>query len=67
LVGYVLAVPIAWFLANWWLSDYAYSITVNWWIFALPGLVIMILAFLTTSSHTLKAARNNPVNCLRNE
>ena len=67
LVGYVLAIPLAWLLAKWWLSDYAYSIQVNWWMFALPGLGIIILALLTTSSHTINAARNNPVDCLRSE
>ncbi|MDN5211862.1 ABC transporter permease [Fulvivirgaceae bacterium BMA12] len=65
--GFLAAIPIAWYLTDWWLNDYAYSIDISWWMFALPAFAVFTLAFLTISSQSIKAAMSNPVECLRQE
>ncbi len=67
LFGFLIAAPIAWYLTNWWLSDYTYRIDISWWMFALPAFAMFILAFLTISSQSIRAAMSNPVECLRHE
>lgn len=63
----LLAVPVAWWIMNEWLSDFAYRISLEWWIFAVPSLVVIAIALVTVSIHTLKAARTNPATSLRYE
>jgi putative ABC transport system permease protein len=63
----LLAVPVAWWIMSEWLSDFAYRISLEWWIFALPSLVVVGVALITISIHTLKAARTNPATSLRYE
>lgn len=63
----VLAVPIAWWAADAWLADFAYRISLQWWMFALPGVLAVLVTLLTVSSQALKAARVNPVDALRYE
>ncbi|HKZ36255.1 MAG TPA: ABC transporter permease [Chryseolinea sp.] len=67
LVAIVLSVPLAWWIMTEWLSDFAYKITLTWWIFAIPSFAVITIAMLTVSIHTLKAARTNPVKSLRYE
>jgi putative ABC transport system permease protein len=67
LIGFLIATPIAWFLADRWLQGFAYRTAVEWWVFAATELVSMLLAFATVSTQALKAATTNPVNCLRDE
>jgi putative ABC transport system permease protein len=63
----VLAAPIAWYLMNRWLQDFAYKISLSWWIFALAGLLAIGIALLTVSFQSIKAALMNPVKSLRSE
>ncbi len=65
--GFVLAVPFAWYFMHRWLEDYAYRISLQWWMFALPGLMAFVIALFTISFQSMKAARANPVESLRNE
>ena len=67
LIAFLLAVPIAWYAMNEWLQDFAYRIDIQWWVFALAGLIAVIIAFLTVSFHSLKAAWSNPINALKVE
>jgi len=67
LIAIVLAIPIGYFIADAWLQNFAYSIDLSWWIFAFAGIMAMIIALLTVSFQTLKAAKVNPVECLRHE
>jgi putative ABC transport system permease protein len=67
LAAIVVAVPLAWWVMNSWLQDFAYRISLSWWIFAVPSLVVMLIALGTVSIHTLKAARTNPTKSLRYE
>ena len=67
LIAIVLSVPAAWWIMDAWLADFAYRISLTWWIFAIPSLVVIAIALLTVSIHTLKAARTNPAHSLRYE
>lgn len=62
-----LAIPLAWWIMDVWLSEFAYRIPLAWWIFAIPSLVVITIALFTVSIHTLKAARTNPAKSLRYE
>ena len=67
LLAILLAIPAGYYLADGWLQNFAYSINLNWWIFAFAGLMALLIAWLTVSFQTLKAASINPVECLRHE
>ncbi|MEM1134297.1 MAG: ABC transporter permease [Bacteroidota bacterium] len=67
LFGFFIAVPIAWYIMQQWLQDFAYRIEIAWWMFVLAGFLALIVAFFTISSQSIKAALSNPVNSLRNE
>jgi ABC-type antimicrobial peptide transport system permease subunit len=67
LISIVLAIPIAYLFAKEWLKNFAYSIELNWWIFALAGISCLLMAWLAMSTQVIKAARVNPAISLRNE
>lgn len=67
LIAIAIASPVAWLVLNNWLSNFAYRITLSWWIFALSGLVVLIVALLTVSVQSWRAATRNPVEALRYE
>jgi putative ABC transport system permease protein len=67
LIAAVLALPAAWLLMNWWLLDFAFRISISWWIFVLAGVIAFIIAFVTISFQSIKAAIANPVKSLRSE
>ncbi|MEM9720908.1 MAG: ABC transporter permease [Bacteroidota bacterium] len=67
LVAIVIALPISYFIAQRWLEGFFFSIDLVWWYFASAGLLILLIAWLTVGLQTLKAARINPVDTLRNE
>lgn len=67
LIAFVIAAPVAWWAGYKWLEDFAYKTTMSWWIFALSGLAMLLLALITLSIHTIKAALANPVKSLRTE
>ncbi|HEY5750204.1 MAG TPA: ABC transporter permease [Chryseolinea sp.] len=66
-IAITLAVPLAWWTMHTWLLNFAQRIDLSWWIFALPSATVVLIALLTVSIHTLKAARTNPVKSLRYE
>ena len=66
-ISIVIAIPIAWFAMNRWLQDYAYRIGISWWVFAVAGLIAIVIAFVTISFQTIRAALMNPVKSLRSE
>jgi putative ABC transport system permease protein len=67
ILGIVIASPIAYWAMNKWLQDFAYRINIEWWIFALAGVVAIVIALLTVSYQSIKAALANPVKSLRTE
>jgi putative ABC transport system permease protein len=67
LIANAIAWPLAYYVMNNWLKNFAYRIDMSVWIFAASGLLVMVLALLTVSSHAIKAAAANPVESLRYE
>lgn len=62
-----IAFPIAWFVSNKWLQNYAYKIDIGWTVFVIAGLAAISIALLTVSFQAVKAAVVNPVKSLRSE
>jgi putative ABC transport system permease protein len=67
LVAFIIATPVAWWATHKWLEDFAYRTTMNWWIFALCGITMLLIALVTLGIQTIKAAIANPVKSLRTE
>ncbi len=57
----LLAFPLAWWGMHRWLQDFAYRIDINWWVFAIAGLLAILIAMITISFQAIKAALANPV------
>jgi putative ABC transport system permease protein len=66
-VANIIAWPVAWFAMDKWLQDFAYRISIQWWIFAVAGITSLLIAFFTVSFQSIKAAIANPVKSLRSE
>jgi putative ABC transport system permease protein len=66
-IALFLAIPLSWYLLNYWLQTFAYKTELSWWIFALAGLLALGIALLTVSFQSWKAATKNPVESLRYE
>ena len=66
-IAFVIASPIAYYAMNKWLESFAYKTTLNWWIFALAGVLALGIALLTVSWQSWRAATRNPVEALRYE
>jgi len=67
IVALIIAAPIAWYFMNKWLQDFAYRISIGWWIFITAGLLAIIIAFITIGFQAVKAGIANPVKSLRTE
>ena len=67
LVALLIAVPVANYIMSEWLSQFATRIGIHWWLFAVPGCLVMLIALLAVSGQTLTSARANPVDSLRYE
>ncbi|MEQ9439400.1 MAG: FtsX-like permease family protein [Cyclobacteriaceae bacterium] len=67
LIALVVAIPIANYLLADWLATYPYRIDLSWWLFALPGILVILLALLVVSGQSYRTARTNPTNALRAE
>ncbi|MEM9820964.1 MAG: FtsX-like permease family protein, partial [Bacteroidota bacterium] len=67
MVACFIAIPFAWYGVNQWLQDFHYRVELSWWNFALAGVIACIIAFLTVSIHSLRAAMANPSKALKSE
>lgn len=67
LISFIIACPIAYYVAVEWLENFAYKTTLPWWIFALSGLLALSIALLTVSWQSWRAATKNPIEALRYE
>jgi putative ABC transport system permease protein len=67
LIANLMAWPLAWFVLNRWLQDYAYRVAISWWVFVLAGVIALLIALVTVSMLAMKAAVSNPVTSLRSE
>jgi putative ABC transport system permease protein len=66
-VAFVIAVPLTWYSMNNWLQGFAYHITIHWSVFAIGIIATIMIALLTVSYRSVRAALSNPVNTLRTE
>ncbi len=67
LIALLIASPVAYFVMKFWLQEFAYRISISWWIFAVTGVLTLVIALLTVSSQSIRAALMNPVKSLRSE
>lgn len=66
-IALVIASPLAYMIANKWLQNFPYRITISWWLFGSAGLLVVLVALITVSFQSIKAAVANPVKSLRTE
>ena len=66
-IAILIAIPFSWYVMEQWLNKYAYKIDVEWWVFALSGILALSIAFFTVSFQSLKSAMSNPIKSLRTE
>lgn len=67
LLSIVIAVPLAWYFSNQWLSYFAYQVEMPKWSFVIAGLTAIVLSLITLGVQSLKAAITNPAESLRSE
>jgi putative ABC transport system permease protein len=67
IISFVIAAPLAYWGMSKWLMGYTYRVSINWWVFALAGFLSVMIALLTVSYQSIKAAVANPVKSLRSE
>ena len=67
LISFIIAAPIAWYMMQKWLEDYAYKTEIDWEIFAVTGLMSVFIALLTITYQSIRAALINPVTNLKSE
>jgi putative ABC transport system permease protein len=65
LIAAVMAIPIAWWSMQVWLKDFAYRISLSWWMFAAAGLLAIVITLATVGYHAMRAALANPARSLR--
>ena len=66
-LAFVIAAPAAWWGMSKWLENFAYRITISWWILIGSGVLMILITLLTLSIQTIRAAMANPVASLRTE
>jgi ABC-type antimicrobial peptide transport system permease subunit len=67
LLAFVIVTPLAWLAMNKWMQNYADKTSISWWVFVASGAGMLLVAFITSSFQTIKAAIVNPVKSLRSE
>jgi len=66
-IALIISSPLAYITAYKWLQNFPYRIAISWWLFASAGILVMLIALITISFQSIKAAIANPVNSLRTE
>lgn len=66
-VAFVIACPLSYYLMNNWLKDFAYRINIEWWFYAIIGILILLVTIGTVGYQSIKAALTNPVKSLKTE
>ncbi|HEY1055280.1 MAG TPA: ABC transporter permease [Emticicia sp.] len=66
-IALLIASPVAYLLMNKWLKDFTYRIEIEWWTFALAGIIAVLIAILTVSYQAIKSALMNPIKSLKTE
>ena len=66
-IGVVVAIPLSWYMMNKWLEHFAYRTTIGWEVYAIAGFSAFLIAIVTVSFQSVRAALANPVKSLRSE
>jgi putative ABC transport system permease protein len=66
-IAFLIATPLAWWCMHRWLETFAYRIGISWWMFGVAGGIALLIALVTVSFHSIRAAVANPVRSLRSE
>ncbi|MEP3209094.1 MAG: ABC transporter permease [Maribacter sp.] len=66
-ISFLVAFPLGYYLMNNWLESFAYRIEIQWWLFALAGLITLLIAYTTIGWKSFQAATMNPINALKDE
>ena len=66
-IAFIIAVPLGWYFMHRWLQDFAYRIDIEWWVYAVAGILALLIALITVSTQAIRAALANPVKSLRSE
>ena len=66
-LSFVIAVPVAYYVVNRWLENFANRIQLQWWLFVLPGIMVLVIAILVVTVKSFKAANANPIDKLKYE
>jgi putative ABC transport system permease protein len=66
-IAFIIACPIAWYAMHKWLQNFAYKTELSWWVFGIAGLIALLVALITVSRQSWRAATRNPVEALRYE
>ncbi len=66
-ISCIIAIPVGWYLMQFWLQNFAYKTNLDWWIFASAGILTLLIALVTVSSQAIKAALSNPVKNIKTE
>jgi putative ABC transport system permease protein len=67
LIAVIIAIPLAWFAINSWLNGFAYRVNADWMVFLVASLAALVIAWITVSYESIKAATANPIKSLRTE
>jgi len=67
MIAFIIAAPIAWWIMHRWLQDFAFRIHISWWIFVVAGAAALLIALITVSFQSVKAALMNPLKSLNTE
>jgi len=66
-IAFLIAVPLSWYVMNRWLENFARKTSLDWWIFALAGMSVLLISAVAVSWQSWRAATNNPVNALKSD
>ncbi|MCE7069731.1 ABC transporter permease [Dyadobacter sp. CY327] len=67
IISMLIATPLTWYIMNQWLQDFAYKISIQWWMFVAAGALAVVIALVTVSTQAIKAAVTNPIKSLKSE
>lgn len=65
IIGCLFAFPLAYYLIQKWLGGFVYRINIEWWMFLLPGVLVLVTTLITIAGQSFRAARANPAESLR--
>jgi len=66
-IAFIITIPVSWYTVHKWLQNFAYRVDMSWWVFALAGILAILIASITIGTQAIRSALSNPVKALKNE